>query len=62
MRPDDLPVVIPSGMRFYTPLPGLLVEKNPSLARDVIRALNIIDRSRNRLYRQVIGDLKVDHG
>lgn len=62
MLADDLPVVVPSGMRFYTPLPELLIQKNPSLARDVIRMLNVIDRSRNLLYRQTIGDLKVHHG
>ena len=62
MRPEDLPVVIPSGMRFYTDLPGRLVACNPPLAREVIRAINIVDRSRNTLYRQVIGDIKVNHG
>lgn len=62
MIADIAPVVIPSGMVFYTDLPGRLVEKNPSLAKEVIRMLNIIDRSRRTLYWQVIGDLKVNHG
>lgn len=56
------PVVVPSGMKFHTDLPGRLVALNPDLARDVIHMLNIIDRSRNTLFRQTLGDLVVHHG
>lgn len=55
-------VVIPSSMEFFTPLVPRLLEKNPRLAQDVINCLNVIDRSRNLLWRQVLGDVKVHHG
>ena len=62
MSPYEPPLVIPSGMRFYTALPQVLVERNPGLARDVIHMLNRIDRGRSRLFQQVMGDLKVIYG
>ena len=62
MSPYEPPLVIPSGMRFYTALPQVLVQKNPGLARDVIHMLNRIDRGRSYLFQQVMGDLKVNHG
>lgn len=50
-------------MVFYTPLMSRLAEKNPSLAQDVVNALNRIDRDgRNYFFRQVIGDEKVHYG
>lgn len=53
-------VVIPSSMQFYTPLVPRLVRLNPSLAQQVVNALNYIDRDRrNYLFRQVLGDLAV---
>lgn len=55
---ESRPLVIPSSMRFGTPLMHRLVEKNPYLARDVIAALNQIDRGRNILYRQCLGDIR----
>lgn len=55
-------VVVPSSMRFYTPLVPTLMAKNPDLAKQVIHLLNQVDRSRNTLFRQVIGDLKVKNG
>lgn len=62
MNPVAAPV-IPSSMVFYTPLPALLVAKNPRLAQDVINALNRIDRDgRNYYFRQVIGDERVAYG
>lgn len=56
---ESRPLVIPSSMRFGTPLMYRLVERNPYLARDVIAALNAVDRGRNRLYRQCLGDIRV---
>lgn len=44
------PLVVPSGMVFYTPLPGILVQKNPDLAKQVVYALNTVDRSRRELF------------
>jgi len=35
----------------------ILIEKNPSLAQDVVNALNRLDRNRNYLFRQVLGDI-----
>jgi hypothetical protein len=52
----SLPVVVPSSMRMYTPLVPNLIEKNPCLAADVLRVLNMVDRSRNLHYRRVLGD------
>ena len=54
-------VTVPSGMRFFTPLPEILLEKNPDLAAMVIWALNRVDRSRNTLFRQAIGDLRIKY-
>lgn len=54
-----VPIVIPSSMRFYTALPSLLIDRNPGLAVQVIAALNRVDRHRNHLWRQVIGDKNV---
>lgn len=51
------PVVIPSSMKLHTGPIADLVEKNPSLAQEIVNALNRVDRSRNYLYRQVIGDI-----
>lgn len=59
MGRDALPLVVPSSMVFYTQLMDNLVRKNPTLARDVIRALNTVDRSRNKLYRSVLGEKNV---
>lgn len=56
MENREPPLVIPSSMRFYTPLLPVLIEKNPGLARDAIRAINLVDRSRNILFREVLGD------
>jgi len=53
----DLPLVIPSSMVLHTPIIRSLVVNNPRLARDVITALNRVDRSRNTHYRRVLGDL-----
>lgn len=50
------PVVIPSSMRFYTFLPLALIRSNPQVATMVIAALNRVDRGRNDLFREVIGD------
>lgn len=56
-------LTVPSSMVFYTPLMDRLAEKNPSLAQEVVNALNRIDRDgRNYFFRQVIGDEKVHHG
>lgn len=49
-------IVIPSSLRSYTGLLPCLIEKNPDLAQQVVNALNHVDRSRNKLYRQVMGD------
>lgn len=49
-------IVIPSSLRSYTGLLPRLIEKNPDLAQQVVNALNHVDRSRNKLYRQVMGD------
>lgn len=48
-------VVIPSSMRFYTALVPHLLARNPRLAQDVIACLNVIDRSRNQLWNQILG-------
>lgn len=56
MNASPREVVIPSSMEFFTPLVPLLLEKNPRLAQDVINCLNVIDRSRNLLWRQVFGE------
>ena len=53
-----LPLVVPSGMVFYTPLIPALIEKNPDLAREVIHALNIVDRSRRELYGKAFPKVK----
>lgn len=50
-------VVVPSSLRMHTELLPHLIEKNPQLAQDVVNALNRLDRSRNILFRQVLGDL-----
>ena len=50
-------LVVPSSVKFYTDLVPHLAARNPSLAQDVIRALNAIDRGRNRLYQSVMGPL-----
>lgn len=53
-------LVVPSSMVFYTPLVPRLAARNPELAQQIVNALNQIDRlGRNRLYRQVVGELKV---
>lgn len=53
-------LVVPSSMVFHTPLVPRLATRNPELAQQIVNALNQIDRSgRNRLYRQVVGELKV---
>lgn len=57
MQQSDALVVVPSSMVFYTPLLPRLVERNPPLAQQVVNALNRVDRSRNYLFRQVLGDL-----
>lgn len=54
----ETPVVVPSSLRMHTELLPRLIEKNPPLAQDVVNALNRLDRSRNRLFRQVLGDIK----
>lgn len=53
-----LPLVVPSGMVFYTPLVPALIERNPDLAREVIHALNVIDRSRRDLYSAAFPKVK----
>lgn len=51
-------VVIPSSMKFYTPLVPRLIERNPPLAQQVINVLNYVDRDRrNYLFQQVLGSL-----
>ena len=53
------PLVIPSSMVLHTPAIRHLVSRNPALARDVIRVLNQVDRSRNLAFRDVMGDRRV---
>lgn len=50
------PLVVPTSLKFHTDLVPRLADTNPSLAQDVINALNVIDRSRNKLFRQVLGE------
>lgn len=52
-----MPVVVPSSLKMHTGLLPILIEKNPSLAQDVVNALNRLDRNRNYLFRQVLGDI-----
>ena len=52
-----MPVVVPSSLKMHTGLLPILIEKNPSLAQDVVNALNRFDRKRNYLFRQVLGDI-----
>ena len=52
-----VPVVVPSSLKMHTELLPILIEKNPGLAQDVVNALNRLDRSRNYLFRQVLGDV-----
>ena len=60
VRIVSMDLVIPSSMVFYTGLVQRLAPKNPDLAQDIVNALNQVDRAgRNRLYRQVIGEIKV---
>lgn len=54
MSHAQMPLVVPSGMVFYTDLPGCLVRRNPDLARDVIHALNRVDRSRKEVLWSTI--------
>lgn len=49
--------MVPSSLRMHTELLPRLIEKNPPLAQEVVNALNRLDRSRNYLFRQVLGDL-----
>lgn len=56
---NALPLVIPSSMVLHTPVVRNIVAKNPRLARDVIAALNGVDRSRNLAFREVMGDRRV---
>ena len=50
----EAPLVVPSAMRFYTHLPTQLSRKNPTLFRDVVAALNHIDRSRTTRLRNLL--------
>lgn len=51
-------VVVPSSMRMHTQLLPHLIERNPSLAQEVINALNRLDRSRNVLYQSILGHVR----
>lgn len=54
------PVVVPSSLKMHTGLVPLLIERNPSLAQQVVNALNCLDRGRSVLYHQVLGWLPTD--
>lgn len=45
---------------MHTGLVPLLIERNPSLAQQVVNALNCLDRGRSVLYHQVLGWLPTD--
>ena len=50
----EAPLVVPSNMRFFTYLPTQLHRKNPTLFRDVVAALNHIDRQRQARLRNLL--------
>lgn len=58
-RKDDPPLVVPSSMVLHTDAIKNVVAKNPRLARDVISALNLVDRQRNIDFRDIMGDRRV---
>lgn len=52
---EDLPVPVPSSLKFYTDLPGRLAQKNHVLFRDVVDLLAQVDRQKNSRWRKILG-------